>query len=87
MEKIDVEKLLSQLEEKRPVFHSEADLQHELAWLLHNEFPRSSIRLEKPYASESGKLEYVDIFAGINGKKYFIELKYKTKELKPGGGN
>ncbi|KKR47539.1 MAG: hypothetical protein UT90_C0006G0055 [Parcubacteria group bacterium GW2011_GWA1_40_21] len=83
MEKIDVEKLLSQLEEKRPVFHSEADLQHELAWLLHNEFPRSSVRLEKPYTSESGKSEYVDIFAGIIGKKYFIELKYKTKELKP----
>jgi len=82
MRKIDIEKLLQQLAEKRPVFHSEADFQHELAWLLHSEFPKANIRLEKPFLKENGKSEYVDIFADLNDKKYFIELKYKTKKLK-----
>ena len=81
MIKIDIEKLLIELSKKRPVFHSEADFQHELAWLLHSEFPKANIRLEKPYAKENQKLEYVDVFANIDGKKYFIELKYKTKRL------
>lgn len=84
MTKIDIEKLLHRLSNTRPVFHSEADFQHELAWLLHNEFPKSNIRLEKPYAKENGKVEYVDIFTNLDNKKYFIELKYKTEKLKLG---
>lgn len=82
MKKSKIEKLLTELSANRPVFHSEADFQHELGWLLHMKFPQASIRLEKPYEKENGKTEYVDIFADIGGKKYFIELKYKTKKLK-----
>lgn len=81
MSKIDVQKILIELSEKRPVFHSEADFQYELAWLLHMKFSQANIRLEKPYKKENGKIEYVDIFADNGGKKYFIELKYKTKKL------
>lgn len=83
MSKNDMQKILVELSEKRPVFHSEADFQHELAWLLHKKFPQANIRLEKPYENKNGKTEYVDIFVDIGGKKYFIELKYKTRKLKP----
>lgn len=83
MKKNDIKKLLIELSEKRPVFHSEADFQHELAWMLHKKFPQSNIRLERPYLKENSKTDYIDIFASVGDKKYFLELKYKTIKLKP----
>lgn len=84
MSKSDIQKILIELSEKRPVFHSEADFQHELGWMLHKKFPQSNIRLEKPYLKENSKTDYIDIFTNTGDKKYFMELKYKTKKLKPG---
>lgn len=87
--KIDVLKqLLSKLSKERPVFHSECDFQHEIAYLIrHNEIdnfgPIQKIRLERPYSINSKRFE-LDIYVEQNNERIGIELKYKTKSL-PGG--
>ena len=55
----ELESTLAGLSSSRPVFHSEADFQHALAWELHHAHPDVSVRLEyKPVASER---VYIDI--------------------------
>jgi hypothetical protein len=39
----DIHKLLGQLATTRPIFHSEADFQHQLAWDIHTSHPDSEI--------------------------------------------
>lgn len=73
---LDIPQLLSELAQQRPIFHSEADFQHALAWHLHTLFPEAKIRLEYPFYVE--KWIYVDIWAEIAGLTLAIELKYKT---------
>jgi len=70
-----IDEYMMQLARKRPVFHSEADFQHELAWLIHEKQRNSSIRLEYPRTID-GKPAYVDIL--IRQANCAIELKYKT---------
>ncbi|HPM48103.1 MAG TPA: hypothetical protein PLW78_10240 [bacterium] len=80
MEKFDLKKVLKSLSKKRPVFHSEADFQFALAWEIKEEYKSAEIRLEKRF--ETGKKNnYFDIFFELDGKKYAIELKYKTAKL------
>ena len=72
----DVVGYLQGLARKRPVFHSEADFQHALAWHIHEAMPDSDVRLEfKPFPCE--KL-YLDICLPDVGVA--IELKYKTRK-------
>jgi len=71
---------LIQLASKRPVFHSEADFQHALAWQIHHEWPECSMRLEfKP--PNSKERVYLDIWAADKETVLAIELKYKTRGL------
>jgi hypothetical protein len=82
--KIDVhllDALLKKLSEKRPVFYSEADFQHALAWEIHQKIPESSIRLEfkPPHLTEH---LYLDIWADNHTDILAIELKYKTKRTR-----
>ena len=72
--------ILDGLAKKRPVFHSEADFQFELAWAIKQQFTSIDIRLERPYQlPASGKVES-DLIV-INGSNvYGIELKYVTKK-------
>ena len=44
---------LAKLAKKRPVFHSEADFQHALAWELQLDDPTAGIRLEKQVADKT----------------------------------
>lgn len=77
---VDIRKVLHDLAIKRPIFHSEADLQHALAWELHLQYPTCSVRLEfKP--SRFGKRAYVDIWAKCKEVVLAFELKYKTRFL------
>ena len=78
-----IEKILEDLSKKRPIFHSEADFQHSLAWKIHKEFPKSEVRLEKRFAIDVlGKDHiYVDIFIKIKELNVAIETKYTTKEF------
>ena len=39
--------ILNQLSNDRPIFHSEADFKHALAWKIHETYSNLNIRLEK----------------------------------------
>ncbi len=48
--------LLDKLRLHRPVFHSEKDFQHSLAWLIHQQDPDAQIRLETPLTVQGPSL-------------------------------
>ena len=75
--------LLTALSGKRPIFHSEADFQHELAWLLHHTNSQIQIRLEKPLKG----VGEVDIMLREDNREFLIELKYKTRKMNSKAGN
>lgn len=72
--------IIEELAQKRPVFHNEADFQHALAWEIKESYPDAKIRLEMKVHGVGTKV-YLDILADIDGYKYAIELKYKTKQF------
>ena len=78
---IDVEGALRDLAGHRQVFHSEADLQHALAWRLHGLYPRGELRLERPCEERLGRI-YLDIWLREKGEVLGVELKYKTRYLR-----
>ncbi|RLG84176.1 MAG: hypothetical protein DRO40_02110 [Thermoprotei archaeon] len=78
-------KILCKLSKERPVFHSEADFQHALAWKIHEMYNKEGhgikVRLEKKIKVDNNPI-YVDIFLEDNeGNKWIVELKYKTRAL------
>lgn len=77
---LSIEKVLRDLFKDRPIFHSEADFQFALAWRIKEQYSKAKIRLEMR-SDNFDKKEYIDILVELNGKKYPIELKYKTKKL------
>ena len=77
----NMEDVLNKLSKKRPVFHSEADFQHSLAWEIHEMHPDLNIRLEKR-EEINGEDLHLDIFIFRDGEVCALELKYKTKRLK-----
>ncbi|HZO87322.1 MAG TPA: hypothetical protein VFB38_03215 [Chthonomonadaceae bacterium] len=84
---LDFHNLLKRLATERPVFHSEADFQHALAWRLQEDYPTASVRLEyRVELPQDGPLAcglaYVDIWLKMEGVTSGIEVKYLTKGLK-----
>ena len=71
--------MMSSLSERRPIFHSEADFQHALAWELQTKFPSASIHLERPQRTEARTI-YLDILMKLEGHALAVELKYKTQK-------
>lgn len=72
---------LTTLSKKRPVFHSEADFQHALAWEIHKNYSQSNLRLEYNPTISEGNM-YLDIWVTHpNGYPTAIELKYITKKV------
>src|SRR5437764_4611807 len=69
---LDMRGLLDRLSAERPIFHSEADFQHALAWLIHSEHPNAQIRLET--RPERGIR--LDLLVVVGGERIAIELKY-----------
>jgi hypothetical protein len=65
----------------RPVFHSEADFQHELAWLIHSLYPTATIRLERPVKIAGAGRPKLDLWVVVDGVVEAIELKYQTVAL------
>jgi hypothetical protein len=56
---VELNQIIQKLANERPIFHSEADFQHGLAWLIHEEFPSCRMRLEvNPYTD--GQRAYLD---------------------------
>jgi len=75
----DLHDILSKLSPNRPVFHSEADFQHALAWAIHERYPDARIRLEYRVPDITETI-YLDILVELSGVRIGIELKYKTRE-------
>ena len=85
---INIKDVLNELSKERPVFHSEADFQHSLAWKIHEMYPDLNIRLEKREKISKNENIYLDAFIFKNSenpeknpKICALELKYKTKDL------
>lgn len=70
----DLRSALRALAERRAVFHSEADLQHELAWLL-RERGVSEVRLERLFHLGPEPIN-LDLLLLVGGERVAIELKY-----------
>lgn len=76
---LDMVDIMRRLSGDRPVFHSEANFQHALAWRIHEEAaPSGGVRLEyKPFAMQTKRV--LDIWVPDIGVA--IELKYTTRKL------
>ncbi len=74
-----LEETLRRLAAERPLFHSEADFQHALAWQLHLDHPAARVRLEaRPLPGRPMRL---DLHIVVADQRVAIELKYLTKRL------
>jgi hypothetical protein len=69
---IDMDGVLGRLAVDRPLFHSESDFQHALAWRIQSEHPEARIRLET--RPERGI--HLDLLVGLQKEQTAIELKY-----------
>lgn len=76
---LDIPHLLTDLAARRPVFHSEADLQHELAWHLREVHPDLQVRLEYPLARPSNAA--IDILVRNGSEEMALELKYLCQRV------
>ena len=82
---LDVNKLVKGLALDRPVFHSEADFQHSLAWHIHEVGLDPRVRLERPVdLNDPQKRIYLDLW--LPGSSVAVELKYRTRKLELGFG-
>jgi hypothetical protein len=71
--------LLNALSTRRPVFHSEADFQHALAWEIQLASKSASIRLEQQIATHGSRV-HLDLLVRDQSRHIAVELKYKTKK-------
>lgn len=70
---------LTSLAKRRPIFHSEADFQHALAWEFQLSSQTASIRLEQQIAAQGGRV-HLDLLVKDRSTHVAVELKYKTKK-------
>ncbi len=76
---LDIDDLMSGLSRRRPLFHSEADFQHELAWEIRATIDGCPARLEFPPFPDNDKRMALDIWLPSVGTA--IELKYCTRKF------
>ena len=75
---LDIHEIIRQLSIWRPIFHSEADFQFSLAWMIKEQYPNCDIRLE--FVPDFNTNLHLDILVILDGKWIPIELKYTTKK-------
>lgn len=75
---VQLSKAMGALRRARPVFHSEADLQHSFARALWEVAPDVRSRLEVPQRRQ-GRREYLDLLCLGPGGQTLIEFKYFTR--------
>ena len=74
---VDIAEMMAGVSRVRPIFHSEADFQHALAWHIHQAIPDCGVRLEyRPFPNEN---LYLDLW--LSGIGIALELKYATSRL------
>ncbi|MEO6700226.1 MAG: hypothetical protein ABI140_02815 [Jatrophihabitantaceae bacterium] len=71
-EAVDVPTLLANLAARRPIFHSEADFQHALAWQFQLRHPDAQLRLE----TRPRRHIHLDLCVRLPDRRIAIELKY-----------
>jgi hypothetical protein len=76
---VDLPTLLEGLSKERPLFHSEADFQHALAWRIQVIRPNAHIRLE--YRPAVAGRPHLDIWASTADENLAVEVKYKTRAI------
>ena len=93
MKEYDIERIIASLSLRKPVFHSEDDLQSAFADEVKNIYPQAKVKREIPYNSVSGYSEdeetpiyskgstRIDVQVSLENNVFLIELKYKTKFL------
>lgn len=81
MPKPQVQVTLASLAARRPVFHSEADFRHALAWEIQLADLTADIRLEKQVSAEGTRV-HLDLLVRATEYEVAIELKYKTRAVK-----
>lgn len=83
LEHLDLPEVLRALAVRRPVFHSEADLQQELAWQVHLARRNVEVRLEVrvPQPSRPGHRERVDVLLRGPAGPVALEVKYLTNAV------
>jgi hypothetical protein len=74
---VEIDELMGRLARRRPVFHSEADFQHEFASEAKGGHPELQVRLERPFPGRATGA--IDIILRSNGSEHAIELKYLTR--------
>ena len=76
-ETLDIRRVMDSLSERHPIFHSEADFQHALAWRIHEMAPGCQVRLEFNPFPKDDRRSYLDIWLPDLG--IALELKYRTR--------
>lgn len=71
---IKIEPVLASLGKRRPIFHSEADFQHELAHASRAHDPELELRLEYPIGTDTRAS--LDILLRKGEARFELELKY-----------
>jgi hypothetical protein len=74
---VDVMGALSALAVRRPVFHSERDFQHALAWQIQLASPQAQVRLE----TRPRRGIHLDLLVMLDGVRTAFELKYLVAGL------
>lgn len=72
---------LACLATERPVFHSEADFQHALAWTLREQGWATGLRLERRFDAVDGRRMHVDLVAQTASGPIGVELKYWKQQF------
>ncbi|MGW6795031.1 hypothetical protein [Streptomyces chartreusis] len=76
--RVPLDDVIRELGRRRPVFHSEADLQHSFARLLWELDPDVHSRLEVPQRHQD-RTEYLDLLCFSDTARTAIEFKYFTR--------
>lgn len=69
---MDISAVMVDLARRRPLFHSERDLQHALAWSIQQRYPRAELRLEP----RPRRGIHLDLLVHLAQRRIAIEVKY-----------
>src|SRR5690348_1575414 len=73
---IPIDELMASLAVRRPIFHSEADFQHKMAWEARHALCDVQVRLELPFPGRGSGA--IDLVFYRNDTAHAVELKYLT---------
>ena len=76
---LNIDCLMQVLSCSRPIFHSEADFQHALAWQISKKVGGHKVRLEYPFTTDESDNRELDIW--LSGERIALELKYFTMKF------